>query len=464
MATRLVTRQAILDQDLLGGIYGTATAGAAGTLTDTTLLQIGGQSVDRYSNFFLYRPNAANTADVYRRIASEGYAPSTGVLTHGGPNYTEAPLAGGPADDGYYELWPVDPREVNRAYTRALTTQCFSIQQDDIVTSGRSRYRVSSGLNILTAAGDIDFEGGVGSWTAGGTNTIATSTEQFVYSAASGKITYQDNTTLAQLAVTLTPAPYTFQLWLYIPDSYDGTDLRLQMNSYTGSTVVNVDIDMDATNQWVRHAGTITPLPSDLVGTLDLIENGTAATAGRVLYIDGAQVESGDAVSPFSPLGMTTHNEVLEVMQVRGTEPNVDMSPWRTGGRTWLPEWDNDVLYLRFDPAPTGTLRLIWKKPYADVTDETTNSPVDTDFVMWGTIWELFGALARNAIRRGESADQYERLTRQAYNRFWARRHMELERFASQLHMPRPRWRSAVAAPQMGRGAGVRVRPGTING
>ncbi|KKK80987.1 hypothetical protein LCGC14_2818010, partial [marine sediment metagenome] len=133
-------------------------------------------------------------------------------------------------------------------------------------------------------------EGGVGSWTTGGTNTIATSTEQFVYSKASAKITYQDNATLASLSVTLTPSPYIAQLWLYIPDSYDGTDLRLQMNSYTGATVTNVDIDMDATNQWQRLEVTITPLPSDLVGTFDLIENGTAPTAGRVQSIDGAQV------------------------------------------------------------------------------------------------------------------------------------------------------------------------------
>ncbi len=464
MATRQVVRKRILDQDILGGIYGTATTGDDLGLTDTTLLRIGGASVDQYSNLFLYRPNAANSEDVLRRVISEGYSPISGVISHEGPAYTVNPLASG--DDGYYELWPFDPRDVNRAYTRALTTQCFSIQQDDIATNGRSRYRLTSGLNILTVAGDIDFEGGVGSWTTGGSNTIATSTEQFVYSKASGKITYQDNSTLASLSVTLTPSPYVAQLWLYIPDSYDGTDLRLQMNSYTGSTVTNVDIDMDATNQWQRLEVTITPLPSDLVGTLALVENGTAATAGRVLYIDGAQVEPGDAVSPYSALGLTTHNQILEVMQVHGTEPNVRMSPWRTGGRTWLPESDNDVLYLRFDPAPSGTLRLIWRKPYADITDETSSSDVDTDFVMWATMWELFGALARSSTVDGESAAQYKELAKQAYTRFWGRRKMEQDRYAAQYHITRPRWRSSVASPRMGRGVGTRrgISAGTISG
>ena len=103
MATRQVTRQRILDQDIVGGIYGTATTGAALALTDIDLLRIGGESVDRFSNLFLYRPNAANAEDRFRRIISSGYAPGTGVLTHGGPNYTENPFAGsGPAAHGYY--------------------------------------------------------------------------------------------------------------------------------------------------------------------------------------------------------------------------------------------------------------------------------------------------------------------------------------------------------------------------
>ena len=40
-ATRQQARQTLLDEDITGGLHGTATAGAAGTLTDTTLLQVG---------------------------------------------------------------------------------------------------------------------------------------------------------------------------------------------------------------------------------------------------------------------------------------------------------------------------------------------------------------------------------------------------------------------------------------
>ena len=142
MATRLATRQAALNEDIVGGIYGTATAGAATTLTDTTLLRIGGQSVSRYASHYLYRPAAASSNDFYRRVTPDGYAPTTGVVTHGTPNYTNNPLAGG--DSGYYELWPYDPRAINRAFSRALVRDCFTIERNDIVTTGGSIYDFSA--------------------------------------------------------------------------------------------------------------------------------------------------------------------------------------------------------------------------------------------------------------------------------------------------------------------------------
>ncbi len=47
--TRPQVRQAALDEDFVGGMYGTATNGTDGKLTDTTLLQVGGNSVSEHA-------------------------------------------------------------------------------------------------------------------------------------------------------------------------------------------------------------------------------------------------------------------------------------------------------------------------------------------------------------------------------------------------------------------------------
>lgn len=142
-------RKQMLDLDITDGLYGTATTGATGALTDTTLLAVGGNASSRYGNWFLYRPAAANASDVYRRVTAAGYAPTTGVLTHGGGNWTVAPLASG--DSGYYELHQFDPRDVNAAIVRALTKRCFTLERDTFTANGQSRYDVTAAPISLTS-------------------------------------------------------------------------------------------------------------------------------------------------------------------------------------------------------------------------------------------------------------------------------------------------------------------------
>lgn len=121
----------MLAKDILrGALYGTATAGQEGSLTDTTLLAVGGNPAALYANRHIYRPAAANAADFVRRVNAAGYTPLTGVLVHQGPDWTVAPLAS--ADSGYYELWPWNPALVLTATNRALTTRCHRLMMDDL--------------------------------------------------------------------------------------------------------------------------------------------------------------------------------------------------------------------------------------------------------------------------------------------------------------------------------------------
>lgn len=300
-ATRKQIRTAMLDEDVIDGLDGLATTGAVGAVTDTANLRIGGQSVSRFASYYLYRPAAANAADNYRRVTATGYAPSTGVLTHGGPDYTVAPLAS--SDSGDFELWPYDPRMVNRAISRALTKRCFSIQQDTFATNGQTRYDVTA--------------------------------------------------------------------------------------------------------------------------------------------------------SPISLTGITTiQDQVLEISQFTGTDPNAYVSRWDKAGNSWWPELDNGTLYLRFSPAPSGTLRFTWKTPYAALSDESTTTACPTDYVKWAAFVELFDALGRHAKRRGEPTQQYDDMKADAFNRYWVENHKYLDQYAAQFYQPKPRWKSSAPAPRMGRVGG----------
>ena len=297
--TRQQIRQVMLDKDMLSNVlFGTATAGAVGTLTDTSELQVGGNSVSQYGLKRLYRPAANNTEDVFRRITAAGYAPSTGILTHGGPDWTEAPLGG--TDDGYYEIWPFDPNRVNRAISRALTTRCFQLVRTTV--------------------------------------TIATSLPVYDITAA-----------------------------------------------------------------------------------------------------------------PFS-LSITDSDQLLEVEQSIGSDPTANETrPWDTQSFSFWPELDSGTLNFRFDPRPSGTLQTTHKEPFSDLTDETTTSTVDSDYIAWGSLYELFIGLEQSAVAESESEAQWNQLKAKAYGRFAVYERKFMDRFAGNVIRPQPRARRSFHGPNMAR-------------
>ncbi len=121
-----------------------ASAGAVGTLTDTTNLPSTGASTALYANQWIHRPAAANASDFYRLISSTGYAAATQIITQQGPNWTVAPLAS--SDSGVYILTKDDPRLWNRAINEALRSECFVVQRDEWtpVSNTRRIYAIGS--------------------------------------------------------------------------------------------------------------------------------------------------------------------------------------------------------------------------------------------------------------------------------------------------------------------------------
>jgi len=139
------------------------------------------------------------------------------------------------------------------------------------------------------------FETGTTGWITGGANTIATSAVQQRRGVYSCKITYQDTTgNLIAFSKTLTATRYVGSCDMYIPSSYDGTSLRFYFSGYTGATASTTGFpNMTIRDKWQRVTTYITPSSGDLAGYLTVIENGTPATAGQFIYIDGVQIEAG---------------------------------------------------------------------------------------------------------------------------------------------------------------------------
>jgi hypothetical protein len=136
------------------------------------------------------------------------------------------------------------------------------------------------------------FESGTTGWTTGGTNTIATSAVQQRRGMYSCKCTYSNNDLLASYAITLTDTDHTASMDIYIPSTYEGTQLTLTWTGYTSGTVTAGLADMTIKDKWQRVHCHINPDSGDLAGTLTLSETGTNGDATEFIYIDGAQIEA----------------------------------------------------------------------------------------------------------------------------------------------------------------------------
>lgn len=131
------------------GYVGTATAGAAGSLTDSQLVDTGADATT-WVGYYLQRPTAAAAADLYRRVTA--FTNTTGLLAHGGANYTNNPVA-----TDAYRLTYIDPRVLMNAINDGL--------YDCVVPY----------MGLISLVADPDMENsGVTDWT----NTNSTLTKQ----------------------------------------------------------------------------------------------------------------------------------------------------------------------------------------------------------------------------------------------------------------------------------------------
>jgi len=180
----------------------------------------------------------------------------------------------------------------------------------------------------------------------------------------------------------------------------------------------------------------------------------------RDLVTTNGQSRYDLTAAPFSLAITNIQDQVAEIVQFYGTDPNARVQPWQSAGKTWWPETDNGVLYACFDPPPTGTLQVTWKKPYAALSDDTTTTDCPVEYVAWAAYFELFDALSKQAIARGESDSQYASLRKSAYDRYWTENHKYLDRFASEFFVSPAKGRTRGRGPVMGRTGSQLYGPG----
>lgn len=139
------------------------------------------------------------------------------------------------------------------------------------------------------------FETNTTGWNDVGANTIAQSSAQAVRGAFSLLCTFQDSVAMAAFPVTVPAAgTYTMSCRLYVPSSWDGTTaLGLFGINFAGSSETQVqEWDLTTFDEWVTLETEIT-IGVDTAGELRVLYTAPAATAGRFIYIDRVQIESG---------------------------------------------------------------------------------------------------------------------------------------------------------------------------
>jgi len=150
--------------------------------------------------------------------------------------------------------------------------------------------------NLIT---NPSFETGTTGWAATSSNTIAQSTAQQLYGTYSLLCTYQDSTTMATFSsITLTAAAYIFSAFVFIPTNWDGGAVRLGISGFTSAATNTATTTTTTTGSWQRLQMKFTPDAGDLTGAL-IIDTASAPTAGRTLYIDGAQCELAATVTTY---------------------------------------------------------------------------------------------------------------------------------------------------------------------
>lgn len=177
--------------------------------------------------------------------------------------------------------------------------RALGVQGDGL--SGESSFGTwEASTNLVTNGG---FETNTTGWSAGSRFTIARSTEQAKFGGASCKATVAitDAGTgwgSAFRGLTITDVDHTQSVWIYVPSSWTGGAIRLEVADLTGvSGTTTTAANLALRDQWQRLSHTFNPDAADLLSTLRVVADNVKI--GEFFYLDGWQVEAQPLATPY---------------------------------------------------------------------------------------------------------------------------------------------------------------------
>ena len=216
----------------------------------------------------------------------------------------------------------------------------LNTQGDGVSPSDFSIGIWAAATNLVTNGG---FETNTTGWTTGGTNTIARSTEQAKFGAASLKCTYSNNANLADFGITLTNAAHSASVWVYIPTAYDGGGIELRQLNFTVAASA-IAANMALLDQWQRiELPNFTP-GIDVTGDIQVNNTGVAPTAGRFIYVDGHQTELQPLCTPYVETDGGTAARSASVVSLSSSLLDIDQCWWAARLR---PGWVGGTMDVR---------------------------------------------------------------------------------------------------------------------
>ncbi len=145
------------------------------------------------------------------------------------------------------------------------------------------------------------FETGTTGWSTGGTNTLTREADMYfeqgtppMFGAYAAKLTYQDNNALGiytfASGILTASTQYTASCWVWLDDAWDGGPIGLNISQFTSATIDTATTTESTADRWTRLEIIFT-LDTDVAGEIRVINTSGSPTAGRLIWIDGLQVE-----------------------------------------------------------------------------------------------------------------------------------------------------------------------------
>lgn len=174
-----------------------------------------------------------------------------------------------------------------------LIVDMFENPDTSLTNLGYSSLDDADRTEMITTQTDRDFETSIGNWTASGTNTVAQSAAQAHGGSNSMLCTYQDNTTMGNLASFTNPTAgvvYRVSAWVYIPSgNWTGGGIYTRFLGYSSASFDEVYNTETTTDSWVQLNGFIMADSGDTSGSI-IIKAASAPSAGDYIYIDDVSI------------------------------------------------------------------------------------------------------------------------------------------------------------------------------